>query len=127
MLKIDRNKRSFVQLDTPSLADIAVLLTGSLGAASHPGIPVYDSPREADLGGRIYRQLLLPVATVIDELVVYDTIPFQQAVTTPPPPTLKNAATCLKLGGTNWRLFRKQLHALTTTQESFGFDMENGE
>lgn len=112
------------------LADIAVLLMGSLGAASHPGILIHDSPREADLGGHIYRRLLLSVAEVAGELAVDDTVPFQQIVTTttPPPTTLKKkATTCLKLGGEDGQLFRRQLHAMTTTQQSFGFDMENGE
>lgn len=102
------------------LADIAVLLMGSLGAASHPGILIHDSPREADLGGHIYRRLLLSVSEVASELAVDDTVPFQQIVTTttPPPPTLKKrATTCLKLGGEEGQLFRRQLHAVTSQQQ----------
>jgi hypothetical protein len=111
------------------LADIAVLLMGSLGAACHPGILIHDSPREADLGGHIYRRLLLSVAEVAGELAFDDTVPFQHIVTTttPPPTTLKQTATtCLKLGGEEKQLFRRQLHAMTTTQQSFGFDIETG-
>lgn len=106
------------------LADIAVLLLGSLGAASHPGILIHDSPREADLGGHIYRRLLLSVAEVASELAVNDTVPFQQIVTTttPPPTTLKKkATTCLKLGGEEEQLFRKQLHAVTSQQQQLDF------
>jgi hypothetical protein len=106
------------------LADIAVLLMGSLGAASHPGILIHDSPREADLGGHIYRRLLLSVAEVASELAVDDTVPFQQIVTTttPPPPTLKRkTTTCLKLGGEEGQLFRRQLHAVTSQQQQLDF------
>jgi hypothetical protein len=106
------------------LADIAVLLMGSLGAASHPGILIHDSPREADLGGHIYRRLLLSVAEVASELAVDDTVPFQQIVTTttPPPTTLKKkATTCLKLGGEEGQLFRRQLHAVTSQQQQLDF------
>lgn len=106
------------------LADIAVLLMGSLGAASHPGILIHDSPREADLGGHIYRRLLLSVAEVAGELAVDDTVPFQQIVTTttPPPTTLKKkATTCLKLGGEEGQLFRRQLHAVTSQQQQLDF------
>lgn len=106
------------------LADIAVMLMGSLGAASHPGILIHDSPREADLGGHIYRRLLLSVADVASELVVDDIVPFQQIVTTttPPSPTLKKkATTCLKLGGEEGQLFRRQLHAVTSQQQQLDF------
>lgn len=105
------------------LADIAVLLMGSLGAASHPGILIHDSPREADLGSHIYRRLLLSIATVADELAVDRTVPFQQIVTTttPPPPTLKKEATSLVLGSKNGQLFRRQLHAVTSQQQQLDY------
>lgn len=112
------------------LADIAVLLMGSLGAASHPGILIHDSPREADLGGHIYRRLLLSVAEVAGELVVDDTVPFQQIVTTttPPPTTLKRkTTTCLKLGGEEGQLFGRQLHAESAIQQPLNFDDGEGE
>ncbi|MBV10922.1 hypothetical protein [Rubinisphaera sp.] len=96
------------------LADIAVLLMGAIGTASHPGILIHDSPREADLGGHIYRRLLLCVAEVANELIGDKMVPFQQIITTttPPPAGLKKkAVTRLKLGGEEGQLFGKQLHA----------------
>jgi uncharacterized protein YydD (DUF2326 family) len=112
------------------LADIAVLLMGSLGSASHPGILIHDSPREADLGGHIYRRLLLSVSDVAIELAVDDTVPFQQIVTTttPPPTTLKKkTTTCLKLGGEEGQLFGRQLHAESAFQQPLQFDDVDGQ
>lgn len=96
------------------LADIAILLMGAIGTASHPGILIHDSPREADLGGHIYRRLLLCVAEVANELSGDQMVPFQQIITTttPPPAELKKkAVTRLKLGGEEGQLFGKQLRA----------------
>jgi len=110
------------------LADMAILLMGSIGAAAHPGILIHDSPREADLGSHIYRRLLLTVAAVADELAIDDVVPFQQIITTttPPPTTLKKkSTTCLKLGGEDGQLFGKQLHSPDTNQQSLDFDAES--
>lgn len=96
------------------LADIAVLAMGAIGTANHPGILIHDSPREADLGGHIYRRLLLCVSELASEVMRDDTVPFQYIVTTttPPPSGLrKKAVTRLKLGGEEGQLFGKQLHA----------------
>jgi hypothetical protein len=96
------------------LADIAVMLMGAIGTANHPGILIHDSPREADLGGHIYRRILLCVSEVANELIGDETFPFQHIITTttPPPTGLKKKAfTRLKLGGDAGQLFGKQLHA----------------
>jgi hypothetical protein len=95
------------------LADISVLAMGAIGTASHPGILIHDSPREADLGGHIYRRLLLCVSELAAEIVQDQTVPFQHIITTTtPPPTglKKKAVTRLKLGGDEGQLFGKQLH-----------------
>ncbi len=110
------------------LADIAVLLMGSIGAAAHPGLLIHDSPREADLGSHIYRRLLLTVADVADELAIDDVVPFQQIITTttPPPTTLKKkSTTCLKLGGEEGQLFGRQLHSPDSNQPTLSFDEDS--
>jgi len=95
------------------LADLTTLLMGAIGEAAHPGLLIHDSPREADLGGNIYRRLLLCVAQVADELGENGSTPFQYIVTTttPPPIQLKKKKTMrLKLGGEEGMLFNQQLH-----------------
>lgn len=107
------------------LADIAILLIGAIGAATHPEILIHDSPREADLGGHIYRRLLLCVADVANELFSGNAVPFQYIITTttPPPSGLKGkSSTHLKLGGEGGQLFGKQLHSTNTNQQSLDFD-----
>jgi hypothetical protein len=106
------------------LADIAVTLMGSLGKAAHPGILIHDSPREADLGGHIYRRMLFCVADVANELKGDGTVPFQHIVTTttPPPTNLKKKSiTRLKLGGEEGQLFGRQLHSASTIQSLLPF------
>ena len=96
------------------LADIAILAMGAIGTAYHPGILIHDSPREADLGGHIFRRLLLCVSELASEVMWDETVPFQHIITTttPPPTGLKKKAyTRLKLGGDEGQLFGKQLHA----------------
>ena len=95
------------------LADLTTLLMGAIGEAAHPGLLIHDSPREADLGGNIYRRLLLCIAQVADELGEDSSTPFQYIVTTttPPPTQLKKKKTMrLKLGGEEGMLFNQQLH-----------------
>lgn len=110
------------------LADIAVLLMGTIGAATHPGILIHDSPPEADLGGHIYRRLLLCVADVANELFIGNAVPFQHIITTttPPPSGLKSkSSTRLKLGGEGGQLFGKQLHSTDTNQQLLDFEEES--
>ena len=110
------------------LANIAILLMGLICAAVHPGIPIHDSPQEADLGGQIYRRLLLIVAAVADELANDDVVPFQQinTTTTSPPTTLKRKSTnCLKLASEEGQLFGRQLHSTDLTQQAMDFHIES--
>ena len=102
------------------LADLAVLLMGALATAAHPGLLIHDSPREADLGQRIYERLLHCTAEVAQELHGTSLAPFQYIVTTttpPPPPLRKKPSVHLKLGGTHGPLFGKQLHDETPAEQ----------
>jgi hypothetical protein len=103
------------------IADLAVLLMGSVNSAAHPGLLIHDSPREADLGGNIYRRLLLTMAEVADEFKVESSSPFQYIVTTttPPPTKLKRKSfTRLQLGGEHGPLFNEQLHRDSDEEQS---------
>lgn len=96
------------------LADIAVSVLGAQNMARHPGMLLHDSPREADLGAKIYSRLLSCVADVANELRRDGECPFQYVLTTttPPPAALrKKSTTRLKLGGDDGVLFRRQLDA----------------
>jgi IS1 family transposase len=96
------------------LADIAMLIMGVRRQATHPGLLIHDSPREADLGGQIYRHLLVCISDIAREMASGTTVPFQYIVTTttPPPPGLRGKnVTRLKLGDEHGQLFGKQLHA----------------
>ncbi|WP_145254088.1 hypothetical protein [Planctomycetes bacterium Pan216] len=102
------------------MADVAVLVMGAMGTAAHPGLLLHDSPREADLGGHIYRRLLACVASLSKELGGNHTVPFQYIVTTTtaPPLGLRSKRTLrLKLGGAEGLLFGRQLHADHATTE----------
>lgn len=74
------------------LADLTAAHARSVGAGSHPGLVIHDSPREADLGLTLYRRLLLGVAA----LAGGEEAPFQYVVTTttPPPDELR---ACVRL------------------------------
>jgi len=104
------------------LADLTVLVMGAIGSAKHPGLLMHDSPREADLGGQIYRRFLTCVSDVADELRKQNsTAPFQYIVTTttPPPQKLKKKSTTrLRLGVSVGPLFGKQLHAESPDEQS---------
>lgn len=65
------------------LADIACLIFTSASATSHfPGFLLHDSPREADLGGRIYRSFIRLIASLQKSLGGADNCPFQYVLTT---------------------------------------------
>jgi len=71
------------------LADVTSLLYNAANDTSHlPGFFVHDSPREADLGLRIYRSYLRLIAALHQHFGGRDHCPFQYIVTTTtPPPT----------------------------------------
>lgn len=50
------------------LTDLACLLLGIEQNCQHPGFHIHDSPREADLGARIYRQFLGHAASLHQQL-----------------------------------------------------------
>jgi hypothetical protein len=54
--------------------------------AHWPGILLHDSPREADLGLRIYRSFIRFVASLEDHFGSRDACPFQYIITTTTPP-----------------------------------------
>jgi uncharacterized coiled-coil DUF342 family protein len=69
------------------LADIAGLVYHSVADRSRlPGFVIHDSPREADLGLRLYRRLLRLIAALESHFPAPDTCPFQYILTTTTPP-----------------------------------------
>lgn len=75
------------------LTDIASLIYTTVSAnANLPGFLLHDSPREADLGNRIYRNLIRLVASLQEHFGKSDNCPFQYILTTTtaPPCELQN-------------------------------------
>ena len=75
------------------LADIASLIYSTVADNAHlPGFLLHDSPREADLGSRIYRNFIRLVASLQEHFGEVDDCPFQYflTTTTAPPPELQN-------------------------------------
>ncbi len=68
------------------LADASAMLLAMEDKCLHPGILLHDSPREADLGARIYRSLLSFFKELHDALGGDENAPFQYIVTTTTPP-----------------------------------------
>ena len=79
-----------VETLTVLMADISAMLYSCTGRGCMPGFLVHDSPREADLSGRVYRSFFEYVAGLQKEYPE-DQIPFQYIVTTTsaPPKTLR--------------------------------------
>jgi hypothetical protein len=75
------------------LADITCLVYNSIMKDSHlPGFLLHDSPREADLGIRLYHSFIRLIANLQNHFNSIDECPFQYVITTttPPPPELNN-------------------------------------
>lgn len=73
------------------LADVCCMVYCTLTESAHmPGFLVHDSPREADLGIKIYRNFIRFVASLQEHFGTPGACPFQYIVTTttPPPPEL---------------------------------------
>lgn len=65
------------------LADISCLIFTTVSEKSHfPGFLLHDSPREADLGGRIYRSFIRLIASLQESFGGADNCPFQYVLTT---------------------------------------------
>jgi hypothetical protein len=78
-----------VETLTLLLADVSWLLAAASGLCRHPGFLVHDSPREADLGARIYRHFLQCIGALHSRLGGQTNAPFQYIVTTTTPPPLE--------------------------------------
>jgi hypothetical protein len=86
------------------LADVTCMMLGAEGRAIHPGFLLHDSPREADLGLRVYHNYLHLMRLLHECLGGADEAPFQYIVTTttPPPETVQTSeAMALKLSTDN--------------------------
>lgn len=69
------------------LSDIASLVYNTVSDEAHlPGLMLHDSPREADLGLRIYRSFIRFVGSLVDSFGENDNCPFQYILTTTTPP-----------------------------------------
>lgn len=111
------------------LADISLLLTGSLGQCRHPGLLIHDSPREADLGINIYRHFIQTMITLQTELKVGAEAPFQYIITTTTPPTdpTKGEPTvALKLGGKSDTLLVDALKTEEDVEPDLFGDVDDG-
>lgn len=91
------------------LADLSCMIMGAEGGAIHPGFLLHDSPREADLGLRVYQNYLQFMWRLYENLGGADASPFQYIVTTttPPPKDVQDSdAMALKLNMGNLLLGR---------------------
>lgn len=69
------------------LSDITSLIYNTVSDSAHlPGLMLHDSPREADLGIRIYRSFIRFVASLPQHFSGNDNCPFQYVLTTTTPP-----------------------------------------
>lgn len=97
------------------LADVACLIFTTVSDNSHfPGFLLHDSPREADLGGRIYRSFIRFIASLQESFGGADNCPFQYVLTTTtaPPKELQGEDTVkmpLDAAKTNGLLLRRNL------------------
>ena len=103
------------------MADIASLVFSAVTTAnSHPGFLVHDSPREADLAERLYRNLILAALDLEAELGGHGRCPFQYILTTTSsPPEEAQDALHLKLeldaSRENEMLLRRDVAAVSAT------------
>jgi len=97
------------------LADIACLIFTTVSENSHfPGFLLHDSPREADLGGRIYRSFIRFTASIQESFGGADNCPFQYILTTTTAPPKELLTTdllkmSLDAAKTNGLLLRRSL------------------
>ncbi|MDO9530031.1 MAG: hypothetical protein Q7J27_12865 [Syntrophales bacterium] len=94
MFKITReNSLAGEAIDTLSilLVDMSAIILGICGKGFHPRFLIHDSPREADLGVRVYHSFLWFAANLHSRCGGSDQAPFQYIVTTTtaPPPELQ--------------------------------------
>jgi hypothetical protein len=105
------------------LSDISCLIFNLLSPESHlPGFLLHDSPREADLGLRLYHSFINFVAQLEEELSDADGCPFQYILTTttPPPRELRTKRfIVLQLDASNEQdlLFRRDLSRPPESEE----------
>jgi len=105
------------------LSDFASLIYNTVSETSHlPGILLHDSPREADLGLRIYRSFIRFVASVTEQLG-NDKCPFQYILTTttPPPEELRSAPSMkltLNASKSTELLLRRNIAEIPSTEPS---------
>ena len=67
----------------------AYLTHGRAAVARLPGLMLHDSPREADLGGRIYRSFIRFIASLVQHYGKNENCPFQYILTTTTAPPKK--------------------------------------
>jgi len=98
------------------LADVSCMLyAGMSERVKLPGFVLHDSPREADLGMRLYRNYFRFIRDLENHFGGAESCPFQYIITTttPPPPEMEDDETliCLKLnaGIPEELLFRRNL------------------
>lgn len=102
------------------LGDLSCLIFNSLSEKSHlPGFMIHDSPREADLGLRLYHSFIRFVAELDKAFTEKNGCPFQYILTTTTPPpesVLKSDAVRLQLDAA------KEDGLLFRTDLSFPYD-----
>ena len=105
------------------LADVACMIYNSVsGATRLPGLLLHDSPREADLGLRLYRSFIRFVASLQKHFGSVKSCPFQYILTTTtaPPEELRSQETVklhLNAAVVEQLLFRRNVAAVTITSE----------
>jgi hypothetical protein len=97
------------------LADVSCLTYNAMAeTAMLPGFLLHDSPREADLGKRLYHSFIRFIATIQDQFGLRDNCPFQYILTTttaPPKELQSDRYVALRLNAAKREelLFRKNL------------------
>ena len=105
------------------LADVACMIYNSVSSGTRlPGLLLHDSPREADLGLRLYRSFIRFVASLQNHFGSVDSCPFQYILTTttaPPEELRSEEAVKLHLNAAvvEQLLFRRNVAAVTNPSE----------